>query len=165
LFVDIQNNEHTQKIVYDFLVEKGEMTPLDQRLWLEENLSIGYGKDLSNGISQTFSLKFEPCEVEKALEIPSSELNLETNNIYSDIMEETPSKIVCFPYAQHFISDSPGYWSNLKDEKELVVAIKKIDFSKIKTFSVGNFQQMIIFGNVLSFVIITILLFLLFQTM
>ncbi len=161
LYVDIQRNDKSRSLVYDFNVEKGIMKNIDQRLWLEGNLSIGYGTNLSENGADIFSLKFEPCEVEKALKIPTNLLNLEVNTWYPDLFEKTPSQIVCFPYAQHFVSDSPGHSSNLKNEDELVKANKLIDFEKLNAFSAGSFKKMIIIGMISSFIVTTILVILL----
>ncbi len=112
LFVDIQNNDNNRKLIADADITKGTMACLDQRLWLEGNLSIGYGRNLSENGADIFSLKFEPCEVEKALRIPADSLNMVSNTWYPGLFKKEPSQIVCFPYAQHFVSDSPGHSSN-----------------------------------------------------
>lgn len=137
------------------------MNKLYQRLWLEGNLSIGYGKNISKN-GDIFSLKFNPSEVEKALEIPLESLNVKTNSWFEGLFNKTQSKIVCFPYAQHFISDSPGYASNLKNKGELLSAINSIDFSNIKVFSTKSIRSMFLIGMIVSFTINTIFLMLLF---
>lgn len=161
LFVDIQNDNNGRKLVFDANIEKGTMANLDQRLWLEGNLSIGYGRDLSEKDGDIFSLKFEPCEVEKALKIPSSNLNLETNTWYPGLFKNYPSQIVCFPYAQHFISDSPGYPSNIKNKDELMAANNAINFDKIKVFSTESFKTMFLVGTLVSLTTTIILIILL----
>jgi len=159
LFVDIQNNIG-RKLVFDFNLEKSRMQALNQRLWLEGNLSIGYGRDLSMKDGDIFSLKFEPGEVEKALRIPINNLNIEVNTWFPGLFNETPSQVACFPYAQHFISDSPGYSSNIKNRSDLIAANKAIEFDKIKVFSTKSFKVMFLVGTLLSFTI-TITLFIL----
>jgi hypothetical protein len=158
LFVDINNLQNNRKLEYVFNVENGSMKSLDQRLWLEGNLSVGYGRDLGDSRASVFSLKFEPCEVEKALEIDTNKINIIKNDWYKDILADKPSKVACFPYAQHFISDSPGYSSNLKSEKELITAINKIDFSKIKVFETKSLKKMFIINSLISALITTTLL-------
>ncbi|NTW62069.1 hypothetical protein HGB25_01500 [Candidatus Saccharibacteria bacterium] len=152
LFVDIQNKLNKRKLKYSFDVEKGRMNSLDQRLWLEGNLSVGYGKDLAIRNDSVFSLKFEPCEVEKALEISRDDLVLESNTWLDGMLFEQPEKIVCFPYSQHFISDSPGASSKIKNEQELVESIKAIDFANTKVLSVKYLKYMFIFGSLLSLI-------------
>lgn len=163
LFVDVQNNANDRKLIFDADIEEGLMTNLDQRLWLEGNLSIGYGRKLSEKDGDIFSLKFEPCEVEKALRIPLDSLNLEVNTWYPGLFKNKPCQIVCFPYSQHFISDSPGFSSNIKNKDELIVANNKIAFDKIKVFSTKSFMVMFLVGAVTSF-IVTVVLFVLWLT-
>lgn len=150
LFVDIHNKKSDRKCVYNFNVENGTMKNLDQRLWLEGNLSIGYGKELSDSQDSVFSLKFEPCEVEKALSINPKEVKNLENNWFKELIEDKPSVVVCFPYAQHFISDSPGYSSAIKNKEELIETVNSIDFSKTKVFSTKSLKNMMIVGLILS---------------
>lgn len=161
LFVDVQNDKNNRKLIFDADIEKGVMTNLDQRLWLEGNLSIGYGRDLSEKDGDIFSLKFEPCEVEKALKIPLASLNLEINTWYPGLFKKTPCQIVCFPYSQHFISDSPGFSSNIKNKDELEKASSEIAFDEIKVFSTKSFKVMMIASALISFIITVTLVILL----
>lgn len=151
LFVDIENQQTKRQLTYSLNVETGKMKGLNQRLWLEGNLSVGYGKELTDIDDNVFSLKFEPCEVEKALEIDSDTVNLSNNNWYKDILGNKPEKVVCFPYSQHFISDSPGYSSGLKNREELSESIKLIDFKNVKLISTKSLKYMFILGSLASF--------------
>jgi hypothetical protein len=108
-----------------------------------------------------FSLKFEPCEVEKALQIPLNSVNVEANTWYPGLFKSTPSQIACFPYAQHFISDSPGYSSNLNNKAELEAANNAIDFDNIKVFSTKSFKTMLLVGTLVSLTTTIILVILL----
>lgn len=161
LFIDIQKNDRSHKLTLETNVEKGEMTNLDQRLWLEGNLSIGYGRNLSDNGADIFALKFEPGEVEKALKIPNSSMKIKANTWYPDLFEKEPSQIVCFPYAQHYISDSPGHSSNINSRTELESAINMIDFSKILVFSTKSFKKMFLVGTAVSFIVTIALILLL----
>lgn len=159
LIVDICREDKSRRLSYDYDVKKGIRKNLDQRLWLEGNLSIGYGKIMSENNADIFSLKFMPCEVESALMI--SDINIDVNSWYPGLFEEKPSVVVCFPYAQHFISDSPGHASNLKNEKELIESVEALNFSNIKVFSTKSFGLMFLIGGFVSFVITITLLILL----
>jgi hypothetical protein len=150
IFVDIKRDDKSRELVLDSEIERGKMKGLDQRLWLEGNLSIGYGRILSDGNVDIFSLKFDPGEVEKALQIPLDALNLESNQWYPGLFEAVPSQVLCFPYAQHFISDSPGRSSNLKNKEELVAEIESIDFENMEVFSTKSFKTMFIVGGAIS---------------
>lgn len=160
LFVDIKRDDKSRQVVFNCNVEKGKMTKLDQRLWLEGNLSIGYGNELSAGDIGIFSLKFDPGEVAKALKIPVEELNIEENSWYPGMFGAKPAQILCFPYAQHFISDSPGRASRLNSKEELVSAADSVDFEHMEVFSTKSFKTMFILGGGVS-LLLTIMIWLL----
>jgi hypothetical protein len=161
LFVDMKRNDNSRDLIFEFNVEDGKMADLDQRLWLEGNLSVGYGSKLSDNGAEIFSLKFEPCEVEKALDIPLSSLKLDKNTWYQGLYQGKPSRVVCFPYAQHFVSDSPGSSSNIKNKNELIEAIDTLDFEKMDTFSATSFKTMFLLGMLASLTTTIILVILL----
>jgi hypothetical protein len=162
LIVESIRKDNSKKLIFNSDIKNGIMTPLDQRLWLEGNLSIGYGKDISEKDGDIFSLKFNPLEVEKALKIPFESLNITINSWFPDLIEDTPSQIVCFPYAQHFISDSPGYSSNIKNKEELIKEVDKLDFNKINVFSTKHLKKMFLIGPIISFFITLLLLIIIF---
>lgn len=161
VFIDIQKIDDSHKLKLETNIENSKMKNLDQRLWLEGNLSIGYGRNLSDNGADIFALKFEPGEVEKALQVPISKLHIESNTWYPGLFEKDPSQIVCFPYAQHYISDSPGHSSTIKNKDELISAINSIDFNKIKVFSTKSFKIMFLVGTALSFTVTVVLVLLL----
>lgn len=161
ILVDIKKNDRTREVVYNFPNAVGKVKKLDQRLWLEGNLSIGYGRSFGASDASIFSLKFDPGEVMNALEIPLQSLNLQNNSWYPGLFKNQPSKVVCFPYAQHFVSDSPGASSKLANKEELEQAVEELDFQKIKTFSTKSFKTMFMVGSAVSFFITVVLLLLL----
>lgn len=164
LFADITRDDGSRALAFDYDITTGKMEPLDQRLWLEGNLSIGYGKVLSENAADIFSLKFEPCEVEKALLIPAGEVNVTKNAWYPGLFAEKPAIVACFPYAQHFISDTPGHASLIKNETELIHAVENINFEQISSFSVKFLLPMLIGGMILSFLTTLVLVALLILT-
>jgi hypothetical protein len=161
VYVDFKNDNRSRSLVFEGDIEEGKMRALDQRLWLEGNLSVVYGKELEGSQEDVFSLKFEPCEVEKALDIPLDMVNVDVNTWFSGMFEEKPSVALCFPYAQHFVSDSPGVSSKIKDRGELVSRVKGLDFSKIEVFNTDAMKVMFILNMILSFLITLTLVILL----
>ena len=161
LFIDFNRNDGSKQLVLESDIKQGKMTSLDQRLWLEGNLSVGYGKDLSENKSDIFSLKFEPGEVEKALSIPSETLYVQANSWFPGLIKELPAQVVCFPYAQHFISDSPGHASKLKNKAELIEKSNSIEFEKIEVFSTKPVIRLFLINMVISGLITLLLLILL----
>jgi hypothetical protein len=165
ILIDIQTKSGANKLALEADVTNGKMTGLDQRLWLEGNLSIGYGRNLSDDGADIFGLKFDPGEVEKALKIPSSALRREANTWYSGLFAPEPAQVVCFPYAQHFISDSPGHSSGVKDRAGLEKSVAAINFNDIKVFSTKSFKLAMLISAAVSLTIMVVLvLLLLLQT-
>ena len=162
VFVDVQRDDSSRGIVLDCNIRNGKMSKLDQRLWLEGNLSIGYGRVLSKGEADIFSLKFEPCEVHEALKLEQSELKLAINSWFPGLFNPEPSQILCFPYAQHFVSDSPGHSSKINNKHELINANEAVDFENVKVFSTKSFRDMFLIGMGTSAIVTTILLILLY---
>lgn len=161
VFVEFLRDDESRKLIFDADIESGKMNCLDQRLWLEGNLSVGYSKKFDGTQDDIFSLTFEPCEVEKALQIPVESINIEINNWYPGLFEEKPSIAACFPYAQHFISDSPGFSSNTKDRDELIHKVRSIDFSKIEVFNTNSMKKLFVVGMVINSLVMLVLLILL----
>jgi hypothetical protein len=161
--VDFQKEDGTNTLKLDCDITNGELRKLDQRLWLEGNLSVGYGRYLNGSQEDMFSLIFDPAEVEDAFEISKRKLNLEWNSWYLDMIAGCPEKIVCFPYAQHFISDSPGSSGGLKNREDLLKKIEELDFNKIQTFSIDSMFKMFGIGIVLNLlVVISLVLLIIF---
>ena len=158
LIVDMKRTDNERQIDFEVDLNDGKTRPLDKRLWLEGNLSVAYGKVLSENNADVFSLKFNPEEVEEAQEISLDKLYLEKNNWYPGLLKSEPAKLACFPYAQHFVSDSPGHASNIKNEEELAKAINEIDFDNISVFSAKPFKFAMIASGLISFLITITLL-------
>lgn len=104
------------------------MRPLDERMWVEGNISIAYGRALSHDRADLFSLTFPPDEMSHALDVPVGSLDVERLDWLSDIVEAHPVKLACFPFAQHTLSDSPGNASGYRSCAELACAVDEIDF-------------------------------------
>lgn len=161
IFVDIEPDDKSRKLEYELDVETGRMRGLDQRLWLEGNLSVAYGRDLSENDPEVFGLRFEECEVEKALDLPLESLNIQSNTWFPGLIADVPSQVVCFPYAQHFVSDSPGHTSQISDAEQLREEVANLDFSRIEVFSAGQFRRIMLLGSFVSVALIILLVFLL----
>jgi hypothetical protein len=161
LFVDVKRKDNSRGLEFSANIKNGQIKGLDQRLWLEGNLSVGYGRILSNGNADIFSLKFEPEEVKEALNIPLSDFDLNLNSWYPGLLNNNPSQLVCFPYAQHFVSDSPGYASNIKNKDDLEAANNALRFDQMQVLSSGKFTKMFMVGMAVSFAVTVILVVLL----
>lgn len=158
LYVDIPRDDHSRRLAFTADLTDAKHLPLDQRLWLEGNLSIGYGRLLSKNRADIFSLTFNPGEVAQALTIPANKFTLEENSWYPGLFNSSPSQLVCFPYAQHFVSDTPGSSSAIKNKEGLVAAAKKIDFDNTPVFSAKSFYRMAAINILLSATITLVLI-------
>lgn len=149
--VDV-NNDRGRHLVFDSDIKQGVMKALDKTLWIEGNLSVAYGKYKSIDDPGVFSLIFDSLEFEKALRIPKDAFNLDVNNWFPGLFKEEPSELLCFPYAQHFLSDSPGHASLIQTETQLEEAYKGINFDEISAFSTKAFKTSFVVGGIISIV-------------
>ncbi len=161
IIADINNTQIERKLSFTSNIKNGIETKLDYRLWVEGNLSITYSPLLSDSYD-VFSLIFDPLEFEKGLRIDKSDLKITNNNWYTDIVDDQPDQVLCFPYAQHFLSDSPGAHSQIKRTEDIEKNINAINFDKIDSFSSEPIINMLGLGVLTSSIISTIILILYF---
>ena len=165
LYVDMINDDD-RRLAFDFDISKGKFKKLDENLWINGNLSIGYGKNKSIKDPEIFSLIFDFHEFEQALDIDLASVNIVENNWFDGLFYDKPLKVACFPYAQHFLSDSPGSRSNIRSKDDLFNTFKNIDFDKTKPFSTENIKKLFLLNGVLlsiSMLINIILLLIVFR--
>jgi hypothetical protein len=163
LHCDVQSSSG-RKLIYSSDVTKGQMLPLDKKLWVEGNLSIAYGALKSEDDPGKFSLTFEQNEFKQGLKMPKEAFDLKVNNWYPGLFEEEPYQLLCFPYAQHLLSDSPGHSTGIPSVQGLEKAVEATDFSQIKVFSTEPFKKSILRNGMVSTAINTALLILLVLT-
>lgn len=110
-----------------------KMKPLNQRLWIEGNTSIAYGRTSGEADGDLFSLTFFPEEMKQALEVPLSDVRLA--DVYCNVgrVGGVLERAASFPYAQHMLSDSPGQRTHYGSEEKLRAAVEKVNFRKIRT--------------------------------
>ncbi len=161
VYLDIQENKTNRKLKLTGSIKNGKMRELDQKLWLMGNTSISYSKDLAHGDDTPFAVIFDPAEVEKALDIPPKDIHIIENTLFPGLAEPEASTVVCFPFAQHYIADSPGCSTTVKDRDDLISKYNELANSgKFKTFSPRTIVKQLYLGIAVS-VIIAILLYLL----
>jgi hypothetical protein len=161
VFLDIQDEKTKRKLCLTGSIKRGTLRPLDQPLWLMGNTSIGHSKELAKGDDHPFAVIFDPAEVAEALDIPVDDIQISENTLFPGLAEPEISKVVCFPYAQHFIADSPGCFTYVQDRDDLIRKYNQIaDSEEFKTFSARTIVKQLSIGIAVS-VLIAILLFLL----
>ena len=120
VLVDVQSATSGRRIAVAASARQGVETPLDQRLWLEGNLSIGYGGAHSDVPgAPPFGLLFDPGEMERALRIPREYVELEELTWHEGLFDPEPFTVACFPYAQHFITSQIPTASAVRDRAGL----------------------------------------------
>ena len=117
-------------------LNRAKMKRLNQRLWIEGNTSIAYGRLAGESDGDLFSLTFMPEEMKQALEIPMEDVKFAsvasaTVGKFGAVLE----RVVSFPYAQHMLSDSPGTRTHYGSEEALRKAAEAVKFAKIKTLN------------------------------
>lgn len=114
---------------------RAKMKPLNQKLWIEGNTSIAYGRRAGEPDGDLFSLTFMPEEMSSALDIPLGDIKFasvatDTTGKFGAILD----RAVSFPYAQHMLSDAPGAHTHYGSEQALRKAAESIKFSTLKPF-------------------------------
>ena len=125
VIVDIESKESPNRIALTADLKSGVQTPLNQRLWVEGNLSVDYGGHLEDSSeSKPFGLIFDPKEMMHALNIPLDQVAIDHNTFGDKMLASRPFEALCFPYAQHFLTTSFPIVSSIKNEDELEDAVK-----------------------------------------
>lgn len=164
VIVDMTQKNNARRLAFTSDIKNAMLQPLDERLWVEGNLSVAYGQTISQDSTNTFGLIFNPAEMTQALNIPLENLTLEENTWYSELINTLPDKILCFPYAQHFLADSPGLRNNIKDKKQLLAIMQKLQTQPLKAYSAEGMRRTLgIFSFFPYLIILILILFLIFK--
>ncbi len=158
VFLDIQEDKTNRKLLLTGSIKRGKMRSLDQNLWLMGNTSIGHCKKLANGDDKPFAVIFDPAEVFEALDIPPEDICITENTLFPGLAQPEISKVICFPFAQHYIADSPGCYTTVKDRNDLISIYNKLANSeKFITFSARTIVKQIYVGIAVTLLVIVLL--------
>lgn len=149
VIIDIKGKKENRHLSVIASLENGKSQRLNDDLWVDGNLSVAYSKELEQN-SDAFSIIFNEKEVEKALILPKSDVQIIENNWYNNLYEKEPEYVICFPYAQHFLSDSPGHFSNIRNRNEMSDKVGTIDFNKIPRYSSQSIKKAMYAGSIIS---------------
>jgi len=114
------------------------MRALEPKFWIEGNTSIAYGRLAGEADGDLFSLTFMPEEMTEAWEMPIKEVSVERVKCGNAKIEAKLEKAICFPFAQHMLSDSPGVHTHYGNEKALRAAAEAVDFKQIRGIGARN---------------------------
>lgn len=113
-----------------------KMRHLNERLWIEGNTSIAYGRLAGEPDGDLFSLTFFPEEMRQALDIPLQDVaHYHVASSRTGRFGAILDRVISFPFAQHMLSDSPGTHTHYGSEETLRKAVEAVRFSKIKTLA------------------------------
>lgn len=151
LFIDVREDGTGRALKLKADLFRGKPKRPDQPLWIGGNTSIAYTEALSGGDDSPFAVIFDPAEVSRTLVIPVEDVRLEENTLSPGLAESEPCMALCFPYAQHYIADSPGCRTCVKDEADLEDKYRQIaGTSGMRTFSTGPVKKLFLAGFLLS---------------
>ncbi|WP_439594210.1 hypothetical protein [Microbacterium sp.] len=122
--VDVRSRERANHLAVTASVPAGERRALDQRLWIEGNLSVDYGGRLLSPGEEPFGLIFDPDEMREAIRIPLDAVELRVNTFGAAFLDEVPFEVACFPYAQHFLTTSYPRPTSIRDRDDLDAAVR-----------------------------------------
>lgn len=124
VIIDVRSKERPQALELTASVPAGAMSALEQRLWIEGNLSVDYGGRLMHAGSDPFGLIFDPGEMTQALRIPLDAVEVHSNTFGTRFRADEPFEAACFPYAQHFLTTSYPQPSAIRDQAALEEAVR-----------------------------------------
>jgi hypothetical protein len=125
IIIDVVSARSKDSLVLVADMKRGELNELDQRLWVEGNLSVDYGGELQQ-CTKPFSLVFDPQEMANALKIPLDDISICTNTFGAGALDTKPFEVACFPYAQHFVTSSVPTATSMKTASDLEIAVNEI---------------------------------------
>ena len=128
---DMKSLDAKKYIRMEASLKGSKMKLLDERLWIEGNTSIAYGRLAGEPDGDLFSLTFFPEEMKQALDIPLAGVRVADALCGTGSIGAELDLALTFPFAQHMLSDSPGQQTHYGSEAKLRTAVESVDFSRI----------------------------------
>jgi hypothetical protein len=136
VFLDIREAGTARGFAMKGSIRNAERRALDEPIWLMGNTSIGHSKRFADGEDRPFAVIFDPAEVHEALEVPLEDIEIRQNTLFPGLAETEPCKALCFPFAQHYIADSPGCFTSVTDRDDMIRHYtREAESDDLKTFS------------------------------
>jgi hypothetical protein len=159
VFLDIQEDRSGRRLHVKGNISRGVRRALDQPLWVIGNTSIAHSRELAGNTEDPFAVIFDPAEVETAVDIPLADIDLRENSLFPWLAEPKPCKALCFPYAQHYVADSPGCRTSIRNERDMVNNYLRLaELKEVKTFSTRGIKTMFFSSIILSIMALAVLL-------
>jgi hypothetical protein len=151
LLIDFMEEKTGRGLRLKGSITRGVSRPLDQPLWIGGNTSVAHSVELTDTKDDPFAVIFDPAEVIAAQDIPLEDIHLEFNNLFPGLAESELCRVICFPYAQHYIADSPGCRTYIKDTESMVQAYNHIaELPELNTFSTKDIKRQALIGLLVS---------------
>lgn len=166
LLIDIKNPHIQKGFSLHANIENGVEKKLDESLWIEGNLSVDYGGELQDPSSRNFGLIFDPRLMEKAINLPLTELEIIKNDYMNDLIQwERPESAVVFPYSQHFIIKQNLLREELMKKEDLEKQTEEfLSRTSFKTMKGDDIKKPLFRGMIISSIVnAVIILFLLLK--
>lgn len=126
IICDIEGKESNTKIDLIIDVNQYNCVYLNQRLWIEGNLSIDYAGELDNNGNDPFGLIFDPMEMKCAQHIEADQIEINQLDFGFIKTSMKPFEACCFPFAQHYMTTVFPEGHMMKDENDLYAKISEI---------------------------------------
>jgi hypothetical protein len=126
VLIDVLGDDGRNRLSGSLDLSASERVALDERLWVEGNLSVDYGGGLGLPGSQPFGLIFDPDEVAQAWRVDPSAVRLGENTVASELRAEEPFEVSCFPFAQHYLTSSFPTGAPIRDREALVARFTEV---------------------------------------
>ncbi|MGL5540353.1 MAG: hypothetical protein ACRDBX_01830 [Erysipelotrichaceae bacterium] len=126
IICEIESKKSSTKMDLIVDVNQHNCINLNQKLWIEGNLSIDYSGKLENGGKDPFGLIFDPMEMKCAQHIQPDQMQI--NHLEFGFIKEgmQPYEACCFPFAQHYLTTVFPEGHSMKDEHDLNKKISEI---------------------------------------
>jgi hypothetical protein len=143
LYLDVQEARTGRRIQLKGSIARGVRRRLDQPLWILGNTSVAYSRELAGREEDPFAVIFDPAEVEAAMHIPLDDVHVRENTLFPGLAETEPCTVLCFPYAQHYIADSPGCRTIIRSERDMVAQYERLAALRdVKTFTTKGIKRL-----------------------
>ncbi|MDF1542313.1 MAG: hypothetical protein RQ731_07465 [Anaerosomatales bacterium] len=126
VIVDVASEHSGNSLTLLADLTNGVLSDLDQRLWVEGNLSVDYGGELQQS-TKPFSLIFDPGEMARALKLPLEDISLCSNTFGEGMLDPAPFEAAVFPYAQHFVTTSFPTATSMRTGEDLERAVSELN--------------------------------------
>ncbi len=147
IYLDMQERKTGRRLKLKCNLNNGTKRKPDQELWVMGNTSIAYSKHIAGEREDPFAVIFDPAEVANAIDIPVADISISENTLFPGLAEDGISVAACFPFAQHYIADSPGCRTFIKNPDDMVDAYGRISgMSGITPFSTKTIRKLFFIG-------------------